>query len=85
MCGVTSSSRAIAQTRSRMRTTPTKCPSPQSAGKKKGDFASGLIEEQFDGGAPDHPGLGAALGVGKPDRPFLLVEPRAFSPGLPCA
>ena len=38
---VTSSSRAIAQTRSSTRTIPAKCPSPQSVGKEKRDPACG--------------------------------------------
>ena len=43
-----------------------------------GRFRLWLTEQQFDGGAPDHPSLRAALGVREPDRLFFLIQPCAL-------
>ena len=60
---------------------PMKCPSPQSAGKKNGDFAvCGCASSSSTAARADHAELGAALGVREADRSFLGVEPLAPEP-----
>ena len=59
---------AFAQTRSSTRTTPTKCPSPQSAGKTRANLLRPAAAfDAGDRGLSENPDLRAALGVGKAD------------------